>query len=149
MEILAVASDPYTSYDRKILKISGTTVTTLSDSGIQYPLTGVWFVPGKKYYLTEYGVFTKMHADDNTPWAQDFASYFSDYYKWGIRGNALNDIAIACEGGDILHFNGYSWISYFHGTAPSRFYYKIAVRGNLIAAAGNDGGYGIVAIGRR
>jgi hypothetical protein len=149
MEILAVASNPYSSYDRKILKISGTTVTTLSDSGIQYPLTGVWFVPGKKYYLTEFGIFTKNNPAGTTPWIKDLGSYYTDYYKRAIRGNGLNDIAVACDGGDILHFDGMYWTTFFNGAASSRTYYKIAMRGNVIAAAGIEGGYGIVAIGKR
>jgi hypothetical protein len=148
-EIMAVASNPYTSYERKILKISGTTVTTLPDSGIEYPLTGVWFVPGRKYYLTEYGIFTKHNVTVGAPWAKDFGSYYSDYYKRAVRGNAANDVAVACDGGDILHFDGMYWKSYFLGTQPYRNYRKIAMKGNTIAAVGIEGGYGLVAIGRR
>ncbi|MBI1807874.1 MAG: hypothetical protein HYR76_12570 [Ignavibacteria bacterium] len=150
MEIIAVASKRYENYERKILKISGTTVTALSDSGISTSLAGIWFVPGKKYFVAGDGIFSKrMRAADSSAWSQDLPGQIF-LGRESIRGNAFNDVAVAGDQGDVLHFNGEYWRSYRQTTGLANGnYYSVAMRGNMIVAVGANYQLGVIAIGRR
>ena len=150
VEIMAVASKEYESDDRTILKISGDTVTTLSDNGISTPLMGVWFMPGRTYYVAGADVFSKRNPLDNSWWwPEDLESWLSTYYRNAIRGNDLNDIFTAGDYGEILHYNGKSWQSYYQATQLSGLYHSVAVRGNLVVAVGVSNQLGVIAMGRR
>lgn len=71
LEILAVASEPfYANRGRRILRIAGTDVTTLSDSGITQTLTGVWFSASRGYYVSGGGIFGKNGLND-IQWLND------------------------------------------------------------------------------
>jgi hypothetical protein len=149
LEILAVASKRYDNQNRQILKISGTSVTTLPDTAITTSITGVWFDAGRRYYVTGGDVFRKWTINGPDPWKRDiWATYF--FYKYKIRGTAINDIAIACDNGDILHYNGLTWKSYYNETRLNYGNYNsVAMRGNLIIAVGDNYGSGVIAVGRR
>jgi hypothetical protein len=156
LEIIAVASKPDANRDRKILQISGTTVTTLSDSGIISPwlgtpssVSGVWFAPGRKYYVVGDGIFTKSNPYGSGYWSTNVASYFDvTLYNYAVRGNGLNDLVIVRDEGDILHFNGYSWKRFVQPT--DRVYRSVAMRGDMVVAVGDKyGAAGVIAIGQR
>jgi hypothetical protein len=151
LEVIAVASLPYSSYDRKILSIRGTTVTPLSDDFISTSVTGAWFLPGKKYFVSGDGVYTKQDPYDTTfIWLPDPATYASTFYEWAIRGIDLNDIAIAGDAGEILHFNGVRWQSYRSIThLDYANFHSVAFKGNMIVAVGDNFDAAVVAIGRR
>jgi hypothetical protein len=110
VEILAVASEPfYANRGRRILRISGTGVTTLSDSGITQTLTGVWFSASQGYYVSVGGIFGKNGLND-IQWLNGLqGSGITIQYLSAIRGNAVNDIFAVGSNGDVLHFNGISW----------------------------------------
>jgi hypothetical protein len=146
LEILAVAADPYTSYDRTILKISGTTVTTLSDSGIQYPLSGVWFSPGKLYCVAGYEFYQKNNPYDSSAWKGNLISY----YLYALRGSALNDMVVTGDYGYILHFNGVGWRLYLPATyLENGWNMSVATKGDLIVAVGMNNEYGVITMGKR
>ncbi|MGA2624437.1 MAG: hypothetical protein ABSF91_11325 [Bacteroidota bacterium] len=151
LEVIAVASLPYSSYDRKILSIRGTTVTPLSDDYISTSVTGAWFLPGKKYFVSGDGVYTKQDPYDTTfIWLPDPATYASTHYERAIRGIDLNDIAIAGDAGEILHFNGIRWQSYRSMThLDYGNFHSVAFKGNMIVAVGDNFDAAVVAIGRR
>jgi hypothetical protein len=149
-EILAVASEPYTSYDRKILKIAGTTVTALSDSGITRALSGVWFVPSCGYFVSGGGIWTKTSLGE-VQWLDALqGSGLTIQYLDAVRGNGLNDVFAAGANGDILHYNGRTWRNFRDQTGLGYGeYYSIALKGNLVMAARENLGRGVVAVGRR
>jgi hypothetical protein len=148
LEILAVAADPDFSYDREILKISGTTVTTLSDSGIQYPLNGVWFSPGTVYCVAGDGFYQKNNPYDNAAWTSDQLPY--PYYLYAIRGIAFNDMVAVGDFGEILHFDGVEWRPYNAVTfLENGWNLSVAMKGDLVVAVGMNNGYGVVTMGKR
>jgi hypothetical protein len=148
-EIIAVASKSYENQDHKILKIDGLNVTILPDSGIDDALTGVWFMPEKKYYVTGGSIYNKRNSISNPKWRRDIGSSYP-YYKNSIRGNDINDVVVACDRGNLLHFNGYAWTTYYRWTRlDNGNYYSVAIKKDLIVAVGENYGRGVVAIGRR
>jgi hypothetical protein len=151
LEVMAVAAMAYqTNRDRRILKITGTTVTAISDSGIQSALTSVWFIPGKKYYVVGEGAFSTRDPWNNKGWDVDPGYFAPSYYTSSVRGNALNDMVIVCDFGRILHFNGCTWWDYGETTQLHHgYFYKVAMKGNIIVAVGDNYNKGIIALGRR
>ncbi len=147
-EILAVASSPSQTLDREILKIAGETVLPYADLGIHSALLGVWFVPGKKYFTVGDSIFTKGYpVTDSSSWSLDNPY---PYLQNCVRGNGLNDAVIAGGMGEIVHFDGLGWHSFFYYThLTSGNYYRVAMRGNLIVAVGDNGGRGAIAVGLR
>jgi hypothetical protein len=151
LEIIAVASEPFcASRGRRILRASGTTITTLSDSGITQTLTGVWFSASRGYYISGGGIFDK-HSLNDTQWLNPLqGSGITVQYLSAIRGNAVNDFFAVGSNGDVLHFNGSSWRNFRDQTALSYGdYYAVAVRGDLVCAVGEDLSRAVIAIGRR
>jgi len=143
--VLAVASNPYAGYDREIVQLNGTAATSLSDNGISWPLSSVWFVPGH-YYVVGQGIYEKTSLSDPI-WRRD--SVDTTDYKFSIRGNAWNDILVA--GSFLMHYNGKDWKSYKDETTlpQSGGYSKVAIRNNLMIAVGSDGGHAVAVVGRR
>ncbi len=145
-EILAVAGNPYVSLARTIVRINGTTVTAVSDSGIDNALKGVWFLPGDDYYVVGGGVYEK-DSIEMVRWIQ---RYVSTKFTGCIRGAARNDVFIAGDFGEVLHYSGRTWKSYLPQTAISTgLYYSIAARGDMVIAVGVDGARGVILMGRR
>jgi hypothetical protein len=143
-EILSVASNIGSSFDRKILKINGTTASAICDSPIAYSLESVWFVPSKCYYVVGDGIFEKNSLSD-AAWKNISQDIFTT-----IRGNAVNDIFAAGIGGRIMHYNGVSWMNYRDQTGlPNCIYGSTVIKGNLVIAVGDNNGNACIAIGRR
>jgi hypothetical protein len=149
-EVLAVASDPYTSYDRKILTIAGTTVSALSDNGINRALSGIWFAPAYGYFVSGGGIWGKSSLGD-VQWLNALqGTGLTVQYLDAVRGNGVNDIFATGANGDLLHFNGSTWRNFRDQTSlSSGEYYSVAVKGNLVIAVGEDLSRGVVAVGRR
>jgi hypothetical protein len=150
-EILAVASDPYTSYDRKILKITATTVTQLSDAGIDRALSGVWFMPGSGYFASGGGGLWEKNSLSDAQWQRPLeGSGLTVQYLDAVRGNGMNDIVATGANGDLMHFNGKTWRNFRDQTGLSYGeYYSIAIKGDVAMAVGEDLGRGVVAVGKR
>ncbi|MEW6512258.1 MAG: hypothetical protein AB1428_15010 [Bacteroidota bacterium] len=148
-EIHAVASNTiaYPS-GKKLLRIDGSQVTAMSDSGLNVFLNSIWFVPGSLYYIVGGGFFYSQSVGQATIW-QGGPNLVTNYYSNAIRGSALNNVFIVGAYGDVVHFNGHTWKSFQQQTAVDGNYKAVAVRGNLVIAVGYDGDRAAVAVGRR
>jgi hypothetical protein len=147
-EILALACDPYSSPDHRMLQLIGQTVLTLPQSGITEPLNTLWFVPGKQYYAAGSGVYQKNTLADAT-WRNQ-PHDITIYYTEAVRGTGTNDVFLVGNVGDIMHFNGNIWHSYQPQTQLHPGYYRsVAVKGDQIFAVGGTASLAAVARGRR
>jgi hypothetical protein len=146
LEILAVAAD---DMSKKLLRIQGTTVSTLPDSGLSASLYGVWFVPEEKYYVVGAGIGYK-NSLDNSSWSVYPSGVVTSYMSGGVRGTGMNDVFVAGSFFEIVHYNGSSWHNYkdvisFTDGAVGR----IAVKGNLMVTVGLSGQNAVAIIGKR
>ncbi len=152
MEILAVASNVVYPFEHCILQISGSTVSTLNDSGIISPIWGVWFEAGREYYVAGLRIYRNHDPYKNKLWLPDSEmSSFSYMYMNSIRANGINDVIVANDFGDIFHFNGFTSRNYKQQIGlEDVMYHSVAIRGDLAIAVGkNKFRIAIVAIGRR
>jgi len=147
-EILCVASDKYWNKGKKILRINDETVTEINTNDLSWSLSGIWFVPGRKYYAVGAGIYEKINIHTAEAWKDYPPGEVTSYYTHAIRGTALNDVVAVGAFGEIVHFNGANWKNY---TAEIRRgkYLSVAMKDNLIVAVGTSGGNGIIAVGRR
>ncbi len=148
-EILAVASfRAQVLQAKKVLQIIGSTVTTISDSGLAMALSGIWFAAGRKYYVAGDGLYTS--AQPGGIWQRE-SSLPIDYYKDAIRGSGLNDIVMCGSSGALWHFSGRTWKAYRNSGAPAFFghYYRIALKGNALVAVGAISGKAVALRGIR
>ena len=146
LEILAVASD---DINKKLLRIQGTTVTTVADGGLSASLNGVWFSPSIKYYVVGAGIAYK-NTLDNLPWSSYPSGIVTSYASGGVRGNDISDVFVAGSFFELVHYNGSSWHNYkdvipFTDGAVGR----LAVKGNLMVTVGLSGQNAIAIIGKR
>jgi len=147
--ILAVAGNIYTTYDKEILKINGTTVAKLTTEGIDWPLDAVWFDPGQIYYVVGAGIYSKKSLDNTVSWNGPGLTATS-YSSYAIRGNYINDVFVTGAFGDVLHFNGNSWRSYREHTALLAGSYRaVAVKGDLMFAVGSEYDKAVILRGKR
>ncbi len=74
---------------------------------------------------------------------------------WAVRkidGNAINDLALISEGGEVVHYNGKDYVQIFdyeEEYSKSVSIYGGDFKGDVICAVGDGSGYGVVIIGRR
>lgn len=144
-EILAVAGNYYESSARKILKITGTTVTTLSDSGMNDAPNSVWFSPSKRYWVAGAGLWDKRFTLAKPAWTGDAVTIYSTNR---IRGTDINNVFFCGAYGDMFHFNGSSWRGYQAQThISSGLFISIAVKDNWVFAVGVDDPGAVIARG--
>ena len=145
-EVLAVASD---DVNKKLLKIQGTTVSTVPDSGLSASLYGVWFVPEEKYYVVGAGIGYKSSLD-NSPWSVYPSGAVTSYMSGGVRGSGLNNVFVAGSFFEIVHYNGSTWhtykdvIPFTDGAVGS-----MAVNGDIMVTVGLSGQNAVAIIGKR
>lgn len=145
-QILAVASNDEGS---KLLSIHGTTVTTVSDSGLGNSLYGVWFVPNQKYYAVGAGIFWKNRLTDPV-WNTYAPGVVTSYVSNGIRGNDTSDVFVTGDAFEIVHYNGRSWHNYRDAIPPSYGAVgRTAIKGNLMITVGLADQKAIAIVGRR
>ena len=149
-EILALASHGFSPPAGKcLMRIIGTTVEAVSDSGLPPMLSGIWFASGKHYYVVGDGMFEKVDVSSIDPWI-GFHTGLTTYYTNAIRGTASNDIVVVGAYGEVLHFNGSTWKSFRAQTALSFGSYSgVALKSNLFMAVGGLNDKGVVIVGRR
>lgn len=148
-ELLAVAAQQFVSFDNRILKITPTGVSAVSDSGIPYSIHGIWFRGGGPYYVVGSGMYRKLNIGTQGPW-QGLHSGITPYYIYAVRGNGVNDIAACGSFGELLHFNGVSWLSFQRTPGfSSTELYAIAFLHNLVVAVGYQQPRAVAIIGRR
>ncbi|HEY9167042.1 MAG TPA: hypothetical protein VIS48_12870 [Candidatus Kryptonia bacterium] len=147
-QILAVASNDEGS---KFLSIQGTTVTTVSDSGLGSSLYGVWFVPNQKYYAVGAGISWKHRLTDRV-WNTYAPGVVTSYVSESVAGNDTSDVFVVGDSFEMVHYNGRSWHNY-KDMIPLSYGVlgKVAIKGNLMIAVGftGIGQKAIAVIGRR
>jgi hypothetical protein len=145
-QILAVGSD---GINKKLLSIQGTSITSVTDSGLSASIFGVWFVPNQKYYVVGAGIGQKDILDNNL-WSVYRPGVVTSYTSDGVRGNATNDVFVTGDFMEIVHFNGSTWYNYRNEIPyASGGFAKVAVKGNLVIAVGFNARQAIAAIGKR
>jgi hypothetical protein len=149
-EMLAVAGNYFISNERKILRVAGSYVTTLSDNGIGFALNGIWFSPGKHYWAVGAGIYQKHFTLSAPFWEGGLNIPITTYTTNRIRGNEVNDVFFVGAYGDCFHFNGATWRSYRAETKlVDGAYYSVATKGNTVIAVGEKNPRAVVARGVR
>ena len=107
----------------------------------------IWFKSGIRYYFVGGGLFEKRFKANS--WTNlNENKMITQYFMDCVRGSGLNDIYVAGAYGEFLHFNGSSWESFMNQTSlSSGAYYSLAVKGNLVVAAGFDQSKAIILVG--
>jgi hypothetical protein len=147
-EILAVASNYFHSFDRKILKVEGNRSTIINDSPLSQPLKAVWFKTNKQYYVTGSGIYQK-HLLKDKQW-QNNPQDITTYSTYAVRGNNTNDVIGVGAFGDVVHFNGKDWkTDYQESLLTYGAYYGVAVKGNAVIAVGTEQSKAVITIGKR
>jgi hypothetical protein len=148
-EICGVAAQQFVSFDKRIFRVAGNSIVTVPHAGIPYSIHGVWFDPGRIYYVVGSGMYTKHSITDTVQW-KAIHGQITQYYTYAIRGNGRNDIVVCGAFGELLHFNGFTWKSYRERTRISQgAFYGVDTKENFIIAVGFESPRSIVAIGRR
>jgi hypothetical protein len=149
-EILALASNEFeVPSGKKLLRIQNLTAIAVPDSGLPVVLSGLWFAPGKKYYVVGDGLFEKDHFSSTTPWTS-FHQGLTTFFTEAIRGSGASDVFVVGHYGTVLHFNGSTWYNYQREVVlPNAILHSVAIKGNLSIAVGDAAGKGVVLVGRR
>ena len=147
-EILCVATNILEGPDKAAIKINGLTAQLIGTEGVMGNLSSVWFKSSEKYYVAGGGIYEKNNLN-NPSWANGEFD-ISMYSISKLRGTALNDIVAAGGVGEVLHYNGVSWKSYFNETRLNNGNYSsIAIKNNLLIAVGEDAPQAVVLMGKR
>jgi len=150
-EILAVAGNILqgTESERAILQIKNNLSSELLNAeGTGWPLSGIWFNSGRKYYLVGSGVFSKTLLNENL-WDSSLIS-ISEYHTNAIRANNINDAFIVGAFGESLHFNGVGWKSYQNELGVFFGSYKaISIKNDLVISVGYESTKAKILVGRR
>ena len=147
-EILAVASNILQSFEKEVIKINENDAGLLNKEGIDWTLSSIWFIPNRKYYAVGSGIYQKNQLSE-IEWKDDSISRITNYHVNRIRANYMNDVVIVGAFGEILHFSGYSWKSYFSQTHINGSYKSVTIINNLIIAVGQDAPKAAIIIGTR
>jgi hypothetical protein len=147
-EVLCVASNISVGPEREIIKINGTTAQLLNKTGIAGTLASTWFKAGRRYYVVGAGFYDKNDLN-SANWGNGFYNITS-YYLFLIKGNGMNDVVAAGGNGEVLHYNGITWLSYLSQTRLNNGnYYSVAFKGNLLIAVGENAPKAAIVMGRR
>jgi hypothetical protein len=142
-EIICVASNHNFPEGRKLLRIQGTNVTALPDSGLPWSIDAIWFVPGRKYIVVGDGVYYTNRLGSIWRLMPDLPYL----YTTSIAASTFNDIIIGGAFWNLLHFNGSTLHSYFSFASGS--FTSVAIKGNLVVAVGGASGRAIATKGTR
>ena len=146
-EILCVASDKYHNLGKKILRIKEDTTYPIPDAGLSWSLSSIWFISNSRYYVAGNGIFEKRRLTD--PFWKNKPGDFTPYYTFKIRGYALNNIWATGGFGEVLHFNGNSWRSFFNSThLAGGNYYSLDLTENMVIVVGYNSPNAVIAIGK-
>jgi hypothetical protein len=134
---------------KKVLRLDGTSVTTVSDSGLSTNLSGIWFQPDVGWYIVGDRIFTATSANATTVWNAGINT-ITTFYAEAVRGNNVNDLFVVGSSGEVLHYNGSTWKSFRERTLLGNGSYRsVAVQGDMVIAVGYENDRAIVARGRR
>jgi hypothetical protein len=108
-EILIVADGYGRAEGNYVISIKNNVVHQVWNDPRPYGLDGIWFVPGRKYIVVGSGVWESYSAGSN--WTM--VGSLPPIHSTSIRGQGLNDLFVGGAFWNLLHFNGFSWRSYF------------------------------------
>jgi hypothetical protein len=146
MEVIAVASELFVSPDRLIYRLSPDQAV-LSDEPIVWPLSTIWFISGRRYYVAGSGLYEKRSL--NEPNWRNGPQDITTNYIFRIRGTGLNNIVAVGSYGEVLHYNGISWKSFYDEIQINGNYYSVDVTDDIVVAVGYDSPNAVIAVGRR
>ena len=147
-EILAVASNIFSGFEKEVIKINQLNSQILSRDGIDETLSSVWFKANIKYYVVGSGTYKKNKLSD-TIWEGNPLD-ITNYFENRIRANDINDVFVAGAFGELLHFNGVSWKSYLNETGLfSGAYLSIGIKNKIQIAVGYEGAQAKIIVGNR
>ncbi len=154
LEILALASTYTPDFQGSIvLRIEGNSVTPISTTGMSPDMFSIWFTAGRRYYAVGAGIHQKRVLSDSA-WSVYPPGVVTRFFSGEVRGQDINDVFVVGSFGEVVHFNGQSWLRYFSDVPlPSGYLGFVAIKGNLVMATGQVSvginSRGIVLIGRR
>lgn len=114
-------------------------IEELSDSGLTWSLSGTWFIRQWRYYVAGSGVYQKRSLNPVEQWNLYPPGVVSNFYSHSIHGQGKNDIVVAGGFGEVVHFNGTSWLRYDQFTQlAAGNYYRIQIKGNMLAVCRSE-----------
>jgi len=147
-EILAVASNIFSSLEKEVIKINHLNSQILSSDGIDETLRSVWFKSNIKYYTVGSGTYKKNKLSDAI-WEGNPLD-ITNYFENRIRANDINDVFIAGALGELLHFNGVRWKSYLNETGLfNGAYLSAGIKNNILVAVGYEATQAKIIVGNR
>lgn len=147
-EVISVGSVVGTFSGSVIMKIDKQNSVPISSQEITENLTSVWFESNRAYYVGASNKIFFKHKLTDPQW--NICSGITAYSKTSITGNSINDLFVSASYGDIAHFNGYSWVSYYNQTKLEQGVYgTIKVKDNTAVAVGQASNQAVIAIGKR
>jgi len=149
-EVLAVGSYVNQNQGKILLRIQNSAVTPLADSGLPSNLSGLWFMPGRRYYVVGGGIYQKTTLEGSSAWVGYAPGIVTSYYTNSIRGQGINDVVAVGAFGEVVHWSGLTWRNYIGTTGLGNgSYYAVQVRGSLVIAVGLVGNRAVVLRGNR
>jgi hypothetical protein len=146
-EILAAGGNILEDREKIILKIDGYSASVANNKGTNWPLSTILFTSPYKYYVAGSGIYIKGINQNN--WNNN-PHDITTYTISKIRGKTFNDMAASGGVGEVLHFNGVSWRSYFqHTNLAAGNYLGVSIQDRIIVAVGSDNLKAIITIGKR
>jgi len=148
-EIIAIAAKQFITYDKKIFRITGNTIQNIQTDSIPYSIHGLWFMSGKKYFVTGAGLYSKNNINNSSLW-EWLHPDVTNYYLYAIRGQDSNDMFACGAFGETIHYNGNTWKSYraetniFNGAFNS-----IDINKNIVVTVGYDSPKAVIKMGAR
>lgn len=132
-EVISVGSVVGTFSGSVIMKIDKQNSVPISSQEITGNLTSLWFESNRAYYVGASNKIFFKHKLSDPLWST--CSGITSYSKTSITGNSINDLFVAASYGDIVHFNGYSWFSYYNQTKLAQGVYgTIKLKDNTVVS---------------
>lgn len=149
-EIICGAANIFVNPGSDLIRIKDDFTTEILDkTGMGQTFAPLWFKSGIRYYVVGGGLYKKTYKDTAIWIDLNQNRIITQYFMECIRGSALNNIIVAGAYGEVLHFNGQSWVSIKNAETElnNGSYYRVAVKGNVVVAVGYDQNKGVVLIG--
>ncbi|NUN10985.1 MAG: glucosyl transferase, partial [Ignavibacteriaceae bacterium] len=147
MEILLVCCD-FMANRRGLYSMENKTLKWLSTSPASWDLLSVWFIPDRHYYLVGSGIYDKIRLSEKQ-WRGEILG-ITRYNTNEIFGNALNDIFVVGDFGEVLYFNGIRWKSYMEKLGKlSGAYGGVRMHKNIVVIVGFNDRKATILFGKR
>ena len=140
-EIYCAVTDFVEYTERGVLKIVNKAVTEMIPREQEGGIASVWTNNGVPLYSSGHGVYRFATGD----WKE--ITIGTNAFTTEVRGTGLNDIFVSGHFGTIAHYNGVDW--HIFPEVYNALYFSVAVRDNIVVAAGTRDGKAVVTIGRR